>query len=223
MKLPAFINRFVNGPDSISKKELIKYLPINPVIVEAGICDGSDTEEFAINFPFANIHGFECLPYQFSIARERLSKYPNVTIYPYALNEISGIFDFFVSKIDQKYSASSSLLKPELHEDVHPHVQFDETIKVQCLTLDEWADKHNITRVDFLWLDLQGAELSALRGANQILKQVKVIYTEVSLIETYKGVPLYTEVKDYLNLHGFIVEKKYLNYKDMGNVLFIRK
>lgn len=223
MKLPAFINRIFNGSDSISKRELIKYLPANPIIVEAGICDGSDTEEFAINFPLATIHGFECLPYQFSIARERLSKYPNVTIYPYGLNEISGTFDFFVSKINQQYSASSSLLKPELHEQVHPHVQFDEIIKVQCLTLDEWADKHDITRVDFLWLDLQGAELKALKGANQMLKQAKLIYTEVSLIETYKDVPLYNEVKDYLNLYGFVVEKKYLNYSDMGNVLFIRK
>jgi len=207
---------------SISKQDLRQYLPPNPVIVEAGVCDGSDTEEFATIFPEARIHGFECLPHYFEQSFRRLSKYSNVALYPFALSDALGPVNFHVSTLNGDYSASGSILAPRLHREVHPEIKFDNVISVEAITLDEWASRFNIGHVDFLWLDLQGAELKALHGAETLLRNVKAIFTEVSLIETYNDVPLYDEVKSFLSDRGFRIAKEYLPYKDMGNVFFVR-
>jgi len=58
------------------------------------------------------------------------------------------------------------------------------------------------TRV-FLKLDVQGYELSALRGAEDTLDAVRVIEAELSLVELYAGQPLLPEVFEFLRGHGF--------------------
>jgi hypothetical protein len=50
-----------------------------------------------------------------------------------------------------------------------------------------------------------------------------VIYTEVSLVETYEGVALYPELKAFLIEQGFVVKQEQLPWPDMGNVLFVRE
>ncbi len=207
---------------SIPKEDLIKYLPQRPIIVEAGICDGTDTLEFAKIFPEGKIHGFECLPHYLQLATQRLSQYSNVALYPFALNDTSADVEFHVSTLKGEFYGSGSLLAPNLHKTVHPEIKFDRQIKVKSISLDDWMVEYKIDHVDFLWLDLQGAELRALHGANKILKDVKAIFTEVSLIETYKDVPLYGEVKSFLKDRGFNIAKEYLTYRDMGNVLFVK-
>jgi FkbM family methyltransferase len=52
------------------------------------------------------------------------------------------------------------------------------TVRVPLLTLDEYARRHQIARVDVLKLDVEGAELEALRGAAEILKTVRVLFAE---------------------------------------------
>ena len=214
---------FGRQPDfTVDKQQLKEYLSETCSILEAGVCDGDDTEAFATIFPNGHIHGFECVPHYQEVAQKRLEKYSNVTLYPYALSDTSGEVDFHVSTLNGHSFGSGSLLSPKLHKEVHPNILFESTIKVTTTTIDEWAQKYDIDKIDFLWLDLQGAEIKALRGAERILKNVKGIFTEVSLIETYEQVPLYEEVKSFLMARNFKVHKEYLPYKDMGNVLFLR-
>jgi 2-O-methyltransferase len=222
--LKNFFKREQRQPDnlSIDKRELKMYIPENAVIIEAGMFDAADTEDFARVFPAGKIHGFECLPHYYDLSCKRLASYSNVATYPLALNDAVGELDFYVSTTNGELSASGSLLAPKLHQEVHPHVKFNERIKVKAITLDQWAVEYGIPQVDFLWLDLQGAEIRALQGAEKVLQNVKGIFTEVSLIETYENVPLYEEVKTFLQSKGFRIEKEYLPYKDMGNVLFLK-
>ena len=46
--------------------------------------------------------------------------------------------------------------------------------------------KNKVKNVDFLWLDMQGYELPALKSASKLLKNVKVIYAEACFVEAYK-------------------------------------
>jgi hypothetical protein len=70
---------------------------------------------------------------------------------------------------------------------------------------------------------MQGAEYRVLASSPEILKTVKVLFTEVSLIETYSEVLLYPEFKTWLEKQGFEMVLEDLPYDDMGNVLFVRK
>lgn len=57
--------------------------------------------------------------------------------------------------------------------------------------------------VDFIKLDIQGAELTALRHASSVLKRALVVHCEVSFVEIYGGQALFSEVEQYMRSSGF--------------------
>lgn len=62
-------------------------------------------------------------------------------------------------------------------------------------------------RVDFLKLDVQGFELSVLKGAQELLKKVLVLHTEVEFVEMYEKQPLFAEVDQFLRQQGFVFHR----------------
>lgn len=207
--------------DTVIKKPFIsKFLPQAPIIVEAGAHVGTDTLEMINLWPDAKIHCFEPVPDIFNKLKRNTKSLKNITCYPLALSDTTGETVLFVSNGDS--DASSSLLKPKEHLNVHPNVKFDTKINVKTTTLDDWAKKYKIFKIDFLWLDLQGLELNVLKASTQILKSVEAIYSEVSLVEDYEGLGLYPDLREWLGARGFKVEKEILPWKNYGNVLFIR-
>jgi FkbM family methyltransferase len=206
---------------SISKAVVKKYLPANPVMIDCGAHDGSDSMELARLFK-GEVHAFEPLDDIFIRLVNNAKQYKNIHCYKIALSNEDGINDFYISEGGS--NMSSSLLEPQQHLIDHPDVYFKEKMSVKTLTLDSWATANGIERVDLLWLDMQGSELDMLKASERILPTVKVIYTEVSVRETYKGVALYPELKMWLEQKGFkVIIEAIPEYWDMGNVLFVRE
>ncbi|MDX1952576.1 MAG: FkbM family methyltransferase [Verrucomicrobiota bacterium] len=213
-------------PDAVpegafSKDSIARYLPANPIVIEAGAHIGKDTEEMARLWPDGHIHAFEPFPDVFEKLQKRVKGLKNVTCYSMALADQTGTVSFNVSS--GKSNASSSLLQPKQHLEQHPDVFFNERIEVEATRIDDWAVRFNVPKVDFLWLDLQGYELFALKSGENVLKTVSLIYTEVFLKESYAGAPLYPEVKLWMESRGFRVEWEGLPWPDSGNVLFVRQ
>ena len=220
------VKKFIKRDKWISKQEIIRYLPSkNITILEAGAYDGSDTLAWSKLLPEAKIYAFEPEPMAYKKLKDKVKKCTNVIPYNKALNDISGEVTFYVSQNgnDTEGTFSSSLLKPKEHINVCPHIKFEKQIKVKAINLDDWAKKNNIEKIDFLWIDMQGAEFKVLQAAPLILKTVKVIFSEVSLKEMYEGTPLYNQFKTWLQTKGFTVKKEELLHEDMGNVLFVKK
>lgn len=57
--------------------------------------------------------------------------------------------------------------------------------------------------VHFLKLDVQGAELDVLRGAERLLRDVLVIHSEVEFYPIYQGQPLFDSIFRFLRDRGF--------------------
>ena len=205
----------------VPKKYIYPFLPKNPIIIEAGAHIGTDTLEMAKHWHNATIHAFEPVPHLFQLLAQNTEGVTNIHIYPLALGEATGKVDIHISS--GKSNASSSILPPKRHLNIHPDVFFEEKITVQSITLDDWALQYKINQIDMLWLDLQGYELQVLKKSLAILSGVKVIYTEVNLIENYENSALYNELKMWLQEQSFIVEQEALAWYDAGNVLFIKK
>jgi 2-O-methyltransferase len=205
----------------VPKSYIATYLPCNPTIVEAGAHTGQDTVELATMFPEGRVFAFEPVPDLFKKLVRTTRRLRNVTPCLMALAHSDGILKLNVSEGGS--NASSSILKPKRHLEIHPEVEFKNSIEVKGITLDRWATENEIERVDFLWLDLQGAELAVLKAAPRILQNTSAIYMEVSLIETYEGCPLYAEVRGWLEARGFVVDREELPWVDGGNVLFVRQ
>jgi FkbM family methyltransferase len=205
----------------VPKAEIYKFLPENPIIIDAGAHVGLDTVEMSRMWPGSAVHAFEPIPEVFDQLLKNTQGFKNVRCYPLALSDSNSSQQIYVSSGES--DASSSLYPPKEHLSVHPNVKFLESIQVPTLTIDAWASKHNIDHVDLLWLDMQGGELAALKASPKILKTVRAIHTEVLLQELYESCPLYPEVRDWLMSQGFKVEREELVWQDAGNVLFVKE
>ena len=77
--------------------------------------------------------------------------------------------------------------------------------------------------INFLNLDIQGAELLALNSVEKYLKHIKYIYTEVNTEKVYKDCALLNEIDEFLKTHGFTrkCEAIYRQY-GWGDALYIR-
>jgi FkbM family methyltransferase len=78
-----------------------------------------------------------------------------------------------------------------------------DTLRVETVTLDAALEPEGIEFVDFLKLDIQGAELKALQGAEKTLERTGVVHCEVEFSPIYDGQPLFPEIQHFLNARGF--------------------
>ena len=141
-----------------------------------------------------------------------------------ALGSFNGTSKFYISTSQAKNADSSSLYKPTKHLEIMPEIVFNETIKVQIQTLEEWTIKNSISKIDFLWIDTQGSELDILKNAGSILDTVKAIHLEVNFVQLYENIPLYDQIKFFLESQGFIVFKELFQEDSVqGDVVFIKK
>lgn len=79
-----------------------------------------------------------------------------------------------------------------------PHFVQKGTKKIECNTLDFLIKEYNIKKVDYLKMDIEGAEIEALKGASGFLKN----YNPFLLIEALHevdGQATYHKVINYLS------------------------
>ncbi len=129
-------------------------------------------------------------------------------IVTHALSDQKGSAPLFVTKA----GGWCSLLKPD--EQAIARVATAEclntkpfevigTEQVERTTLDSLKDA--LPQIDYLQIDVQGAELQVLRGAETVLRNVGVIELEVRFYPLYEHEPLFPEVHAFLNERGFIL------------------
>ena len=208
-------------PHALSKSSLKKYLPKDVSIIDCGAHIGADSIELARIFPKGTIYSFEAVPQIYNHLKNNTRKYSNIICYQSALSNENGYAKMHVSSGTS--DASSSLLKPTGHLDNHPDVVFESSVETKTVTLDTWAATNGISKIDFLWLDMQGFELHMLKASTKILPTVTAIYTEVSVKETYENAVQYQDFRKWLEDRGFVVALELIPAgTDMGNVLFLK-
>ena len=208
--------------ESINKNYIRQFLPANPVVIDAGAHVGGDSIEMCRLFPGSTVHAFEPVPDIFTLLKHNTRKFKRIHCHTIALSNQNGQQVMHVSS--GASDGSSSFLQPKEHLTDHPDVFFNKDITVQTLTLDTWAAQQQLDHIDLLWLDMQGFELQVLKASSVILPTVKAIHMEVSTRATYEGVPLYSELRTWMESKGFTVEVEAIPQGwDMGNVLFVRK
>lgn len=207
------------------------YLPKNPVILEAGAFDGSETIKMKTVWPESKIYTFEPVTELYEKLKYNTRNLKNVHCFKLALSDKDGMATFYLSENSNfpgVVSMSSSLLKPKEHLNHAPEVLFKNKIAVQTITLNKWSRLNNVTKIDFLWLDMQGYELNALKATpKNLLDTVRAIVTEVEFTEAYKGQYLYKDVKKWLEEKGFVLIGKNFDEKNrghwFGDAIFVKK
>jgi FkbM family methyltransferase len=186
------------------------------VIMDVGCCEGEDSLRYLKLFPEAVVYGIEPNP-------ENISKIQSLAglmssgrfhLTRAAVSKEAGTSTLYLSSgnpTDKPNTSewdfgnkSSSLLRPTtLMQRIVPWLRFEQTIEVPTITLDMIADQNEIRYVDILHMDIQGAELLALQGAQRLLNRIGVIWVEVADCQIYQDQPSSTLITECLAGFGF--------------------
>lgn len=78
---------------------------------------------------------------------------------------------------------------------------------IETVSLDWFAREHKTGPIDFIEIDIQGAELETFRGGAEVLANVLALVCEVEFIPLYKNQPLFGDVDRFLTERGFMFHK----------------
>lgn len=119
---------------------------------------------------------------------------------------------------------SSSVLEFNTHSIEHPHVYFVDKKQLKTVTVDTFYERNNLNaaKYDFWNFDIQGAELLALKGAENAIQYAKAIYLEVNEKELYKGCAHISEIDGFLQRHGFNRVMTEMTQHGWGDALYLR-
>lgn len=83
-------------------------------------------------------------------------------------------------------------------------VNLDFSFEIDTTTLDQFCQEEEINEIDFLQIDVQGADLDVLEGAVKILQSgTTAVQIEVEFSHLYTGQPLFADVDSFLRKHDF--------------------
>lgn len=170
----------------LQQREILDACAVSaPIVFDVGGNIGQSVERYRRLWPHAPIHSFEPNPAVLPTLVEKCRDDGNATAHPLALADHAGELPFHVTRLPEM----SSLLEPEhwLRE-MSPGGKYDfSTITIPVATLDGFCARHEIAHIDVLKVDVQGAELKVLQGAEQMLsaERIGLLYLEVNLAETY--------------------------------------
>ena len=131
------------------------------------------------------------------------------------------IITFYRTNNDQ----SSSIFEMGTHLTHHPEVFVTSSYKDTTITIDTFFkdNRLNSTKYNFWNFDIQGAELNALKGASETLKNVDVLYLEVSFEEIYKNACLCKEIDEFLESYQFKRVITYMTPYNWGDAVYIKQ
>jgi FkbM family methyltransferase len=214
----------INNPElHLQEKQLFELFSNNDklVIFDIGACEGESSLRYSRLFPNATVYTFEPIPSNFKLITENIKNYNNTQIkaFELCLSDKKGTADFYVSSgkppefsntdVDWEFgNKSSSLLPPDKTLETYDWLQFKEKVVVPTERLDNFMNQNNINEIDFVHMDVQGAELMVLDGAGDLLRNLKNIWLEVEAVPLYKGQPVKKDIEK------FFIEKGYVKLLD---------
>ena len=181
----------------------IKYFKSNQfdLVLDVGSNKGEFASIYLELYPKAAVKCFEPIPALAQDLRHKFELDPQVEIYECALSDVSGNAELHITR----NIASSSLLKPNASNILSENgADVIETIKVKKQTLDDILQVSEIQHRKILCkVDVQGAELSMLKGASKTLAYIDTIILECGFSPLYFQEAGFNKIYQFLQSHDF--------------------
>ena len=159
-------------------------------------------------------------PAKAALVRDRVRAYPEHRVIEAVLWDRAGERLEFKETNDTQ---ASSLLELGVTTEIYPDIVVTGVREVITQTAADALPFDELGRVDLVNLDIQGAELHALKGFGEHLGQVRAIYSEVNSRELYRGGALFGELDEWLTGRGFrLVDQEMLWGVAWGDALWLR-
>ena len=181
--------------------DLIAALPIDDLIeiVDVGASNVSDKElpsyDALLSHRLGRLTGFEPNPAEL----EKLHATESRRYLPYAIGTGATV-PFHITQSP----GFCSTLRPNaaLNAAIHSFGPLTEVLSVEQMKTHRLDDLTEITRVDFLKIDIQGGELAAFEGGVTKLSRLLCVQTEVAFVPIYENQPLFAQQNEILQSLG---------------------
>jgi FkbM family methyltransferase len=201
---PVSLVNFYNAIDS-----KFKSIEDVSVIFDIGSLHCLESVEFSKKFIKANVYAFEANKTSYQVCLENTEGIDRIAVTNKCINDYDGICKFYpidpsrtvTPWFDGNRGASSMFKANGAVDHIEKYVQ--DEIDMECIRLESFCKENKIEKVDAIWMDLQGAELLALKGLGPILDTVQVIQTELEMNPMYENQCLFNDVNTFLTEKGF--------------------
>lgn len=188
---------------------------IGLTIVDAGAHHGHISQQYLENFNQCRVLAIEPDPENFAKASARLADFGDrVELVQAGLSDSVGTATFYRNAAD----ATHSLLKlgdMRYYDEHFAVLPREEAVlapqTINTLTIDSLCAARKIEQIDILKMDIQGGELTALRGAREMLSRgaIRLIVLEVNFVPMYQDMPTFWDVAEHLRSHGYGLQGLY--------------
>lgn len=163
------------------------------VVIDAGACWGDTALHFALHAGNkGRVYSFEFIPKNKEIFNKNISLNPDlgslIELVSHPLAEVSNIKYYYKDK------GPGSILRDSEFEGSDG--------SVMSLSLDDFLTKYELEKIDFIKMDIEGAELPSLKGAVQLLKKYR----------PKLAISIYHSLDDFVNIATFLNDLN-LGYK----------
>ena len=187
-----------------------------PVIFDVGAMIGDTSAVYRHLFPKAQIYAFEPFANSFAMLERNFAEDNEFSAFQIALGAQSGKRKFHINSV----APTNSFLATDVRAArVWGNVAGESIaiVDVPVTTIDLFATEHGIDRIDLLKIDVQGAELDVMKGAEKTATEgrIQLVYTEILVAPTYEGQRTLSETFACFEAMGFeLINLFNLNTKD---------
>lgn len=176
------------------------------VVLDVGANVGKWSLLAAAALPDAEIHALEIVPATFETLRARTAEVPRIHPVNLGLADHAGRL-----RVHYHPSASAHATFTE-----YPHGWVGATLECEVTTGDAFLADRRLAAVDFLKLDVEGAEHLALQGLSAALggRRIRFVQFEYGRVNALTGF-LLKNFYDLFAAHGYVVGKIYPDYVDL--------
>ena len=181
----------------ISVYELTKYWNVHPSgVIHVGAHEAEESTQYD-EANWGKVFWVEAQPDKVEFLMEKFANSKDTVIAAAVWSEPGIALELQV----MTNSASTSLLNLGTHHEAHPDISYSHSVKVRTQILESLIPKDS--SADYMCLDIQGAELEAIKGFGDRVSEMKWIYSEVNKDELYEGCCLVSDLDEYLGKYGF--------------------
>lgn len=180
-----------------------KFVNQNGIFFDVGTNAGSFIKILKKFNITTNIHCFEPHPVLY---QKTLSVYPYINMNNYCLGNIDDNIDIYIPK----YSVGlSSVIDRPVFSKLNQEIK---KISTKCTKLDTYCKENNIDTIDFIKIDVEGAEKFIFEGATELLRNNKIKCGIFEVGQTlYDANTHEDEICNMLTGYGYNIDKNTSN------------